>query len=175
MVIDAPCCVDIRGIWIWNEPDESVAAVSLGPEVAPFRPSLVSTELFGGKPWPVTEIVSLLDPADTETLAVDEVAVVLFEAAVVLLAGEDVELVVVELVGVETELVDVLVLEDDVVAAAVAVRRFTVVGVSIEAFRVYAAMNELLPVALIMRPLPLKTVEPDSPVVEPALAITVTA
>jgi hypothetical protein len=124
-------------------------------------------EAFGGKPWPLTVIVLLAEPAVGVMLAADDEELVVLLVAVLLLTGADVELAAAEL-----ELVAVLV-EDAV--AVVEARLFTIFGVSIEALSVYVAMNELLPVALSMSPFPLNTIEPESPVVDPALLISVTA
>ena len=141
-----------------NAPLVSVS-VEVAVELSPFM--VVVTSVLGVKPVPLTVIVPL--PPVTSIDAVEgvllEVDVLAFDVGVLA------DVVVLD------EAVDVE-FTDAVVVTTALVKLFTMVGESIVAFSVYTAKNGLPPCSI--RPLPLKTIEPESPKL-PAFVITETA
>jgi hypothetical protein len=161
--IVAPWTVELSGIWIVNAPVESVVADVVGPLDPPFIVSTVVTWTFFEKPWPLTVIVSLEDPAVTVIVPDEE-----FELLVLF---TDEELVVFVAAVVLEDVTEEVVVEE----VAVGDKLFTIVAVSIAAFSVYVATKDPPPVECNIKPLPLNTVEPESPADDPALVITETA
>jgi hypothetical protein len=134
-------------------------SVEVAVELSPLI--VVVTSVLGVKPVPLTVTVPL-PPVKTIDAVEDmllDVALPLFD--VVVLA---VEVVLDEAVDVE--------FTDAVVVTTALVKLFTMVGESIVAFSVYTAKKGLPPCS--MRPLPLKTIEPESPEL-PAFVTTETA
>jgi hypothetical protein len=134
-------------------------SVEVAVELSPLI--VVVTSVLGVKPVPLTVTVPL-PPVKTIDAVEDmllDVALPLFD--VVVLA---VEVVLDEAVDVE--------FTDAVVVTTALVKLFTMVGESIVAFSVYTAKKGLPPCS--MMPLPLKTIEPESPEL-PAFVTTETA